>query len=662
MISRIILDDFLSYGHSEIDLSGNVIAVVGDNGSGKSALLESIPYVYYGTCRETSRGLLSRNKGAGGHRAEILNSDGHSIIRGQTSDGKGFCEVRLGDKLISKGEEANTWILDRLGVDEETYLLMAFFGLADSHMDNILRVTPSARLEALQNLAKVGPYKKLHSIAKQNLNYLQKDYDNETSRLKGAESNLYDERELEKGIQAGYKLMGDQSDTLTGLKVERKSLHVEEEKYQAFVKEKERVYVEIKNLKKEIQKLEESKSQLLDDIEENTDTVQTNQNKLGLLREEMNEKYPDSSKYLQKLKDGIQKNKEQITVLGTHRALKEVALQSNTESLVCPLCEQEIDKDIVSSWKGAVKELATEIASIEQRVVSTGKDVVLIENMSDELATLDDDTAQLIHAIEKDKSELEEIERDLSRISGELAKKNSRVVDLSEKLGDEYEGLQKRIETNNDSIEVTIATLNEAKGKMTQLKKAMEHNKKGLLIIKDAKANAKRLKSKIAAATLLQSAWNRYGIPLQLVSEMCSDIEDRASAVYQEFDNGYIEVREVEDRGKPGIQFVLTDKKGERTFRQLSLGEKVMFFISIRVAIAQIVSYGQHIEVDHIILDEAMGNLSPGRRDDLVRLINKTLRKLFPQVIMVSHTEMRDIFSQTLKISAENGVSSIEIA
>jgi len=92
------------------------------------------------------------------------------------------------------------------------------------------------------------------------------------------------------------------------------------------------------------------------------------------------------------------------------------------------------------------------------------------------------------------------------------------------------------------------------------------------------------------------------------------------------------------------------------------MGEKVMFFISVRVAIAQIVSVDSPLTVDFLILDEVMANLSPKSRDNLIRLVNKVLRKIFPQLLMVSHTPMRDIFSQTITVTAENDVSSIEVA
>jgi len=92
------------------------------------------------------------------------------------------------------------------------------------------------------------------------------------------------------------------------------------------------------------------------------------------------------------------------------------------------------------------------------------------------------------------------------------------------------------------------------------------------------------------------------------------------------------------------------------------MGEKVMFFISIRVAIAQIVAEDSPITVDFLVLDEVLGNLSPKRRDDLVRLINKTLRKVFPQLILVTHTTMPDIFDKTIEVSMRNDVSSVAVS
>jgi len=307
-----------------------------------------------------------------------------------------------------------------------------------------------------------------------------------------------------------------------------------------------------------------------------------------------------------------------------------------------------------------------DLEALIKRLLMERKDVSLkldaVKSAQNELETLDRETKDLVVQIKEAEKRTKIVDRDLAKLEGEIKKKDARFVFLAEKLGDDYQGLQQSILDVSGEIDVYKARKNTTIGQMSQIKQHLKRNKSARKTIQDAKRMMAKCRKEMVAANLLKEAWNRYGIPLKLIERLGQRLEERASAVYREFDNGRIEVREVEDRGKPGIQFYLVDRKGDRTFNQLSMGEKVMFFIAIRVAIAQIVAADSPITVDYLILDEAMGNLSPKRRDDLVRLINKVLRKIFPQVIMVSHTEMRDIFSQTIKITAENEVSQVEVA
>ncbi len=89
MLCRIILDNFMAYGHQEVSLEGaKTIAVVGENGSGKSAFLEAVPYAYYGIGRGTLSE-LSRLTGDGTHQVTLEHrdipnpSDSFVIERGQ---------------------------------------------------------------------------------------------------------------------------------------------------------------------------------------------------------------------------------------------------------------------------------------------------------------------------------------------------------------------------------------------------------------------------------------------------------------------------------------------------------------------------------------------------------------------------------------------------
>ena len=66
-------------------------------------------------------------------------------------------------------------------------------------------------------------------------------------------------------------------------------------------------------------------------------------------------------------------------------------------------------------------------------------------------------------------------------------------------------------------------------------------------------------------------------------------------------------------------------------------------------------------DISFLVLDEALGNLSEKNRDALVRLVHQVLNRLFRQIMMVSHTLMRDVFKRTVHVSAENGVSTVEV-
>ena len=102
MIKKIILDNFLSYDHVEVELEGSTIAITGDNGSGKSSLLESIPYAYFGLGRKNMEG-MSRINGDGTHNVTLLDDNTIEVRRGRKKGGSGYFEVHKDSELLAKG-------------------------------------------------------------------------------------------------------------------------------------------------------------------------------------------------------------------------------------------------------------------------------------------------------------------------------------------------------------------------------------------------------------------------------------------------------------------------------------------------------------------------------------------------------------------------------
>jgi DNA repair exonuclease SbcCD ATPase subunit len=313
-------------------------------------------------------------------------------------------------------------------------------------------------------------------------------------------------------------------------------------------------------------------------------------------------------------------------------------------------------------WIEDVEKLKEDLDTIAEEKQSCSEIVDRVEALQSELKDLDYDCRAMLERVETNKEAEKQGKRLVDSLKQEIGRKKDTEKKLTAEMEDKYKGIDEKISELTELVESMQSDLGSAEQESKGLALEITENLENRKTLTDKRKQAKVLSSRLSALELLKSAWNRYGIPLVLVKNLYASIEEKASKVYKEFDNGVILVREVEDRGKPGVEFILSDRKGERSFSQLSAGEKVMFFISVRVAIAQIVSATRDVKAGFLILDEAMGNLSPKRRDDLMRLVNKILRRMFPQVVMVSHTEMRDIFDRTVRVEAVNDVSEVSVA
>lgn len=654
MIERVVLKDFLSYADGSVELGGSTVAVTGENGAGKSSLLEAIPYAYYGLGRETMAG-MSRIGGDGSHEVRVLDTRGVEVRRGRKPSGTGYFEIRENGELVAKGREADAWVEDYIGMDSDTFMLTAFFGLHDVRHDPLIRVTPSVRLEALQKLADVGPYRSFLKTAKAKLQEVEDRMSEAESRKDGAESALADEDKIRASMEGAEEVRSKESDRLLKLKTKRDDLRVKEEKYQAFVSEKERLSAERSSLDREIRRLSSEIESMDDSLESLAEQIESDlATKKKCVADEVLKTDPSASRErLEQIESEIGSTERMVE-------LKSMATEAGA-STRCPLCRSKISPETVAQWERDVEELSAEIDRMRREKHVHRTTVSRYDDISRQVKELGDRIQQANKEASATENSRSACQRELKKVKAEKRQKDAQYIDLQEKLGDEYQGIKHEVDSVNEEIDECTDRIHEAKSEIATGKGLIQHNSKAKKIISEATKLLKELRADRDVYKYLTKAWNRYGIPMRLIQRTMEAIEARATAVYQEFDSGQVVVREVEDRGKPGVDFFLVDRKGERTFNQLSAGEKVMFFVAVRVAIAQLVAEHRAVSVDYLILDEAMGNLSPKRRDDLVRLINKVLRKLFPQVIMVSHTEMRDIFSQTIRVTAGAVSSEIEV-
>ena len=650
MIRKIALTNFLSYRSAAVEFRGSTVAVAGENGSGKSSLLEAIPYALYGVGRDTLAN-MSRINGDGSHEVSVHLDGGIEVTRGVKA-GKGYCTVRSDGDLLASGREATDWVRQYLRMDVDLFLLTSFFGLHDVRHDSLIRVAPSVRLEALQRLSNVGPYRQFHAAAKDRSARSKSALERATARRDGAQVALSSSRQVKADIAAERAALRKAQSKYRALVSRRSDLQVDENKYRSAIAERNEIGVACTYLDREIEKLTQERDDEACTLRMAKDASD------AALRGKRETKLPsiDPDAYRARIETAQKALDSASYRLALLRQVGEVTGNA------CPLCAAPVSAAQLADWDQERSALVGVMERQRNAIRGDQNSVEHFRSTEKRIARFSDELARAAKQGQESSDELARIDREMVKLEGERAAKKSRHFDLCARLDNDHATIKADLEEVNAGIDVQQSAIAAAKKGIKVLEGQLGTITVTKRLIAECDGEIARHSADVVACELLVRAWSRYGIPMELMRNTMRTIAEVSTDVYREFDDGRITVEEVEDRGKPGVEFYLSDRRGRRTFSQLSAGEKVMFFVSVRVAVSEIAARNGARKADFLVLDEAMGNLSPRRRDDLVRLINKVLRKRYPQVIMVSHTVMRDIFTETVQVTADGGVSTLEVA
>lgn len=659
MLSSISLKNFLSYENVRVDFEGaESISLVGENGSGKSSLLEALPFADYGIGRYQYPAEYTRLNAGDSFEVEVIRKDtpgsGDVLrVRRGLKDGKGFARLWLNDELLAKGKDVAPNVLRLTGLDADSFMLTSFFGLGDNDKsDPLLKVIPSKCLETLQKIANVYIYTKFYKRVVDDLKSVKSVMALLENSVEIMEKVVEDVPSLKKSLE---RVKG-QEDALViklgDLRTKRNDLMIKEEKYQAVIRERDTMQERRKQLRSVVDKAGKQLRSLQSDIKSSKDSLDEMIEK----RESLQDKLKQSN--INELSEECNVLYSEISGKVTVRELKDVAVSSDDLSTsACPLCESPITEETIKSWHKDIARLDKELTKLKENVANKNENVKSLRKSDKRLAVLKRDVTNLIDLIKDVQRKFKDLKMRRTTDEDALNKADSRYTGLCKKLNSSgYSKVSTDLQEINDRVETHQRKSGAVKQEISTLQDSIAENIKRNKELKSSKQELSQSKKTARALSILVDAWSRYGIPLNLLKDLTVAIEEKATEIYQEFDSGAILIQNVEGN-KPGLRFVLSDRKGTRSFSGLSLGEKVMFFIAVRVAVSQIITAAKDIKIDYLVLDEGMGNLSPDNRDNLVRLINRILRKIFPQVIMVSHTEMRSIFSRTIQVEVEGDTS-----
>ena len=658
-IKQISLKNFASYRDTTItDLSSSV-SIFGDNGAGKSVVGQAIRYAMYGTSDAVSNKDLVR-EGESEMSVEIQfsaipNPRDVVVIQRGIRNGKSSSRIELNGKVQATGEGVAKQVEELFGADDLRFRLISAFGYEG---DPIIGVRSSERLETIQDIANIGIYDRFSKELAKRRKEVEKRVVATTALIENS-ANVDSRIELttSESIETS-KQLSEAHETLDRLSKKQADMSGEIDRMSAFVKEKDTLKVRIEGLDKQIAKEKKESTSV-------SVSIQRTEMEIASLNE-------DIQKIVSKKKTTYAKDREDKAIELKETLSKEIAELQVTISLrksgiessekgQCPLCKQRVSDHSHERWQ---EELPVFQRSIDEKLETLKKvdrylrksvDMQsLLETLkasrdtksqtcttdTNRKKTLDIGTRQLISDRDRFKARLSVVDQQLSGSKVSIDKFN----DIAHQIGFLREEIGRRSQ-EVASIKSTLSDLATEKRDISKKQKEL-----------------KRLRSQLQAFDLVTEAFSRYGIPYDLIKGINQMTEQKASALYKFFDAGSIVVENVEDRGRPGIEYRLVNGTGTRSYKQMSTGQRVMVTFCVRMALSKIISQSyKGLALDFLILDELTGSLSQKKCESLVSIVQKLLRGSFKQVFVISHVELRDVFQTKIAIEMKNKISQARV-
>jgi len=657
VIQSITLTNYLSFEQETVTFGSDTVAVVGDNGQGKSSLLEAIAFALYGVGRYKSLGSLVRIGSSEMAVSIVLSglpmpSDTMEVVRGYSVKKEaGHLTVTVNGSVVAKGgaspanNRAQEYINGTLGVDATTFMLTSFFGLGGA--DSLMRVGPSEKLETLQRLAGASACRDINAEAVKEQRQYEGRLQAEERALEVFKGMLPDVDDLDGKRESIRDTLRRASEAQVQLSLRRDDLVARDSKRSAMLAR----VMTIQGLRSEV-----------------AANVQRNEDRMVKVQQRIAAITADISAVRGVLCDAAGVDVDALQDrLDTARAEKSALLvevrllqaSSDVQATECPLCGGPLSDGIRDAWGSRVDALTERVDSLSIEESTLVNEIKTVRDADAKRRSLETKSALLHTELSGYVKQREEIEDEQVRLVN-LRTAYDRELDA---VGDELKELpdlsveRESVDKDLSRVVSSIAEL-QSELKHIQAEIARVDQLRGKIELVTSEVNT--LRKLVRATALVAEAFSRYAIPLEMLRRLRADLEARASDIYRNFTSGSIVIRDTAG-ARPGVEFVLVDGNGEREYSGLSEGEKVMFSLAVRVAVTQRENKARDSKVDFLVLDEVSGHLSPAKRDSLTLVIQTILKKYFRQIFMVSHVPMRDIFSRTLEVAKVGGVSRVSV-
>lgn len=673
---KLQVKNFTSYKDETIHFNkfGSPTIICGDNGNGKSSIIDMITTALYFHARGTdSRGagiddLITKDA----KKMEIsftfeMNNNIYKIIRTKVRNGQHELKFSInGIEQASSIKETQNLINSILKMDYDTF--MDTVCIAQGNSGSFMNKTPDKRKEIFSQILNLDEYSKYEKLAKQkkseinlNLQQIQLELDSKQSLI--SKESIYKEKLADLNLR-----LETISDSINVLNKEIELEMKEQTIYETEQKQKQQLINQRNQLKKQVEQLSEKESSYMKKVASLNQTVSAyikedysslekniieNKQRIDKLQSEKDNIQQDISSSLTKIsiiKEQLNELKKKMNRIETH------------EEGYCENCGQAITAEYKQKYISQLKtDGNTHFRTAKQLKNSAEEKKIRVNQLQLQIQTLQNENNDLQTRIFEIKQKAIRNEETLKTISAYqdivvqtskdlLLTKNNYEQNLS--LGElifipktfhvnEKKSRLNTLQIQQQSINSDIAICND---RLNQIMKAKDEYK----LLQKQYNKLEETKEDYEA---LVHAFSKSGIPSYIIENSLASIQIEINEILDVLTNGKISMEFIVEKEKKSskgtidtLEIMVNDNGIQRKYETYSGGEKFRIDFSCHVGLSRFLAKRAGASIDLFILDENLGSQDETAKMIFIQCINQ-LTNYFKKILIITHiNDIKDAF------------------
>jgi exonuclease SbcC len=700
---KLSLRNFMCYREASLSFDGiHVACLCGDNGNGKSALLDAMTWALWGKSRaKTDDELIHLGMtdmevefefAVGKEHYRVIRKcsrakarrAGQSLLDFQVAAGDGFRSIS-GNSI----RETEHKIVDTLRMGYDTFINSAY--LVQGRADEFTKNDPRRRKQVLVDILGLSHYDEIEKRAREHarekeregrdLEIVMAQMDRDITEKGTYETEL---RSVSESVAQQEKEWQKLQDDVRALQERKQSLDLKQKQQLDFerrIKQASDAIVSLKGRVGDHRKRIEKYELIVAAYAAESAKVRAHIDELTAKEGEVEKKRAELQEISNRAHSLATENNK---LKGEMEELRKKVDMLSDEEANCPLCGTELGAEgrtrIMDNYQTQGKEKKELFRTNEEeknRIEATAK------ALKTEISGIDrtvregrEQWARRAAALDKD---YEEAQRSLPEEHDALKKAEGELQQWSEALDAEVK--------NREAQEAELVGMPEVEAKLAAVRKwsndvgrRLEQGRQQMGSVKeklDRCANLERArteKSKLKESAIkelkiyeeLALAFGKKGIQAMLIENALPELEEEANSLLSRMTDNRMSVRIESQRAlKEGeaetLDINIGDELGTRRYEMYSGGEAFRIDFALRIALSKLLARRAGAPLPTLIIDEGFGSQDAGGRERLVEAIN-SIQDDFEKILVITHIdEMKESFLVRIEVTKGPEGSKVEV-